>query len=74
MRFIFAGANIAIQRVFQALGCGISSLVVSILRLCIIVLPLAWIFSIFINATFFIWFVFPIAEVVAFLYVEVIDY
>lgn len=29
--FLFAGGNIAIQGVFQALGCGISSLVVSVL-------------------------------------------
>lgn len=64
--FIFAGWNIAIQGVFQGIECGISSLVISVLRLCIIVLPLAWIFSKFINAKYIIWFAFPIAEVVAF--------
>lgn len=69
--FLFAGGNIAIQGVFQALGCGISSLVVSVLRLCIVVLPLAWAFSKCANATFMIWFAFPIAEVVA-LFVAVI--
>ena len=69
--FLFAGGNIAIQGVFQALGCGISSLVVSVLRLCIVVLPLAWAFSKCTNATFMIWFAFPIAEVVA-LFVAVI--
>ncbi len=69
--FLFAGGNIAIQGVFQALGCGISSLVVSVLRLCIVVLPLAWAFSKCANATFMIWFAFPIAEAVA-LFVAVI--
>lgn len=65
--FLFAGGNIALQGVFQALGCGISSLVVSLLRLCVIVLPLAWLFTTFENATFLIWFAFPIAELVALL-------
>ena len=69
--FLFAGGNIAIQGVFQALGCGISSLVVSVLRLCIVVLPLAWAFSKCANATFMVWFAFPIAEAVA-LFVAVI--
>lgn len=65
--FLFAGANIAVQGVFQALGCGVSSLVVSLLRLFVIVLPLAWVFTLFDNADFLIWFAFPIAEVVALL-------
>ena len=65
--FLFAGGNIAIQGVFQALGCGISSLVISLLRLCVIVLPLAWFFSTLPNATQLIWWAFPIAELVALL-------
>ena len=63
--FLFAGGNIAIQGVFQALGCGLDSLVVSLLRLCIIVLPLAWLFAGLENADFMIWWAFPIAELVA---------
>lgn len=63
--FLFAGGNIAIQGIFQALGCGISSLVVSLLRLCVIVLPLAWLFTTFENAAFLIWFAFPAAELAA---------
>lgn len=65
--FLFAGANIALQGVFQALGCGISSLVVSLLRLFIIVLPLAWLFTKFENAEFMMWSAFPIAEAAALL-------
>lgn len=65
--FLFAGGNIAIQGIFQALGCGLDSLVVSLLRLCVVVLPLAWIFAKFTNASFMIWWAFPIAELVALL-------
>lgn len=63
--FLFAGGNIAIQGVFQALGCGLDSLIVSLLRLCIIVLPLAWVFARMENAVNMIWWAFPIAEFVA---------
>lgn len=63
--FLFAGGNIAIQGVFQALGCGLESLIVSLLRLCVVVLPLAGLFARFENASFMIWWSFPIAEFVA---------
>ena len=62
--FLFAGGNIAVQGVFQALGCGLNSLIVSLLRLCVVVLPLAWLFTKLENATFMIWWAFPIAELV----------
>lgn len=64
--FLFAGANIALQGVFQAMGDGLASLVVSLLRLLIVVLPLAKVFTLVANASFAIWFAFPIAELVAF--------
>ena len=64
--FLFAGRNIAVQGVFQALGCGLNSLIVSLLRLCVVVLPLAWLFTKLENATYMIWWAFPIAELVAF--------
>ncbi|NCB94611.1 MAG: MATE family efflux transporter [Clostridia bacterium] len=63
--FLFAGGNIALQGVFQALDCGISSLIISLLRLLVIVLPLAKIFSVMNNAAEMIWFAFPIAELIA---------
>lgn len=63
--FIFAGGNIALQGVFQALGCGISSLVISLLRLLVIVLPLAWILSLLPNALDVMWLAFPAAELIA---------
>lgn len=63
--FLFAGGNIAMQGVFQALGCGLDSLLVSLLRLCVVVLPLAWLFTKLENADFMIWWSFPIAELAA---------
>ncbi len=65
--FLFAGGNIAIQGVFQALESGISSLVVSLLRLLVIVMPLAKLFSSMQQAENLIWYAFPIAEFIAFL-------
>lgn len=43
--FIFAGANIAFQGIFQALGAGLESLIVSICRQFLFVLPVAWLLS-----------------------------
>lgn len=65
--FLFAGGNIALQGVFQALGCGISSLLISLLRLLIVVLPLAKMFSMMNNAKDIIWYAFPAAEFIAFI-------
>ncbi|MGO5336469.1 MATE family efflux transporter [Bilifractor sp. LCP19S3_H10] len=65
--FIFAGINISSQGIFQALEKGTYSLYVSLLRLVIVVLPLAYLFSIMKTAEFLIWFAFPIAEAVAML-------
>ncbi len=45
LSFIFAGVNVALQGVFQALESGLQSLVISILRQFLLVLPAAWLFS-----------------------------
>ncbi len=63
--FLFAGGNIALQGVFQALGCGISSLIISLLRLLVIVLPLAWVLSLLPNALDIMWIAFPVAELLS---------
>ena len=62
---IFVGINMALQGVFQALNCGLSSLVVSLLRMLVIVLPLAYIFSRTSNPEWMIWFAIRIAEAVS---------
>lgn len=66
--FIFAGINIALQGVFQALNRGIESLVVSLGRQLVFVLPVAWIFAKLVSHSkannWLIWTTFPIAEIV----------
>lgn len=66
--FIFSGMNIALQGVFQALNKGIESLVVSLGRQLVFVLPVAWAFVQLVLKTqsshWTIWTTFPIAEVV----------
>ena len=63
--YVLAGVNIAYQGIFQALGCGVRSLIVSLVRLIVVTLPLAWLFTAFDSAEKLIWLAFPIAEAVA---------
>ena len=67
--FLFAGINIAYQGIYQALDCGIESLVISLLRQLIIILPLAGIFSMFVRdgqmGISLIWWAFPITEIIS---------
>ena len=66
--FIFAGINIALQGVFQALNRGLASLIVSLGRQLVFVLPVAFLFSKLVlngnTGSFVIWTTFPIAEIV----------
>ena len=66
---MFAGINVAYQGIYQALDGGLESLVISLLRQLVIILPLAGIFSIFVKNTTagisLIWWAFPITELVA---------
>lgn len=67
--FLFAGINIAYQGIYQALDGGLESLIISLLRQLIIILPLAGIFSPFVRngqmGVSLIWWAFPITEVIA---------
>ena len=67
--FIFAGINIAYQGIYQALEGGIESLVISLLRQMVIILPLAGIFSVAVRnghmGVSLIWWAFPITEIIA---------
>lgn len=67
--FIFAGINVAYQGVYQALEGGIESLMISLLRQLVIILPLAGFFSIFVRNgqadVSLIWWAFPITELIA---------
>ena len=67
--FIFAGANVAYQGIYQALDGGIESLVISLIRQLVLILPLAVIFSSFVRkgqmGVSLIWWAFPITEFIA---------
>lgn len=67
--FVFAGINIAFQGVYQVLNGGMESLVVSLLRQAILILPLAWGFSKLVIQydmdVSLIWYAFVITEVLS---------
>ena len=67
--FLFAGINVAYQGIYQALDGGMESLVISLLRQMIIILPLAEIFSVLVKngqaGVSLIWWAFPITEFAA---------
>ena len=69
LSFLFAGINVAYQGIYQAVNSGMESLVISLLRQFVIILPLAGIFSIFARngqmGVALIWWAFPITEVIA---------
>lgn len=64
--FIFAGMNIAYQGIFQALDGGLESLIISVLRQFLFVLPVAWGFSLLAKQSasmiWTVWLTFIIAE------------
>lgn len=66
LSFIFAGINIAYQGIFQALDSGFESLIISVLRQFLFVLPVAFGFSLLARQTgemiWTIWLTFIIAE------------
>lgn len=66
--FVFAGINIALQGVFQGINSGIPSLVISLLRQFVLVLPVAYLFTLVVKENnsldFLLWTTFIIAEVI----------
>ncbi len=65
LSFIAAGFGIIMGSVFQAFGQGVLSLIVSIIRQLFVLLPVAYVFSLFCegNDIDLIWFAFPVAEI-----------
>ncbi len=66
--FLLAGANIIMQGVCQALGNGVYSLLITMLRMIVIALPTAWLLSRQPNAEHIVWFCLPIAEAASLLF------
>lgn len=69
LSFLFAGINVAFQGIYQALGGGMESLVISLLRQLVIILPLAHGFSVMVRSgsadVSLIWWAFVITEAVS---------
>ena len=61
--FLFAGVSVVASSVFQALGNGMLSLIISVLRQLVVLLPAAFLLSK--QGIHAIWWAFPIAEVVS---------
>ncbi|MCD7902579.1 MAG: MATE family efflux transporter [Oscillospiraceae bacterium] len=62
--FTIGGVNIILQGVCQALGSGVSSLIVSLLRQAAVILPLAYLFVHIAPESGLVWAALPIAELV----------
>lgn len=60
--FVFAGFCIVCSSIFQALGNGIYSLIMSIARQLVVILPVAYAFAMLIGLEA-VWFSYPIAEI-----------
>ncbi|MGN0342355.1 MAG: MATE family efflux transporter [Roseburia sp.] len=72
LSFLFAGANVAFQGIFQALDSGLESLIISVFRQFLFVLPVAWLLSLPSRSNpdliWLVWFTFPFAEIVSMLF------
>ena len=69
LSFIFAGLNVSMQAIYQALDGGVQSLIISLLRQLIIILPLEMVFVFVVKKgradISLIWWAFLITEVIA---------
>ena len=64
LSFIFAGYCIIVGSIFQALGNGVYSLIISAARQLIVILPVAYIFATVFGLSM-VWWAIPIAEIVS---------
>ena len=64
LSFLFAGYCIIVGSVFQALGNGVYSLIVSVARQLLVILPVAYLFARFFGLSM-VWWSIPIAEIVS---------
>ena len=63
--FLFAAVGIILSTVFQAVGQGVFSMIISICRQLAILLPAAWLIARLTGSVYAVWWCFPIAEVVS---------
>lgn len=63
--FLFAAVGIILSTVFQAVGKGTYSMIISISRQLAILLPAAWLIARLTGSVYAVWWCFPIAEITA---------
>ena len=63
--FLFAAIGIILSTVFQAVGKGIYSMIISISRQLAVLLPVAWLIAKLTSDVYAVWWCFPIAEIAA---------
>lgn len=63
--FLFAAVGIILSTVFQAVGKGIYSMIMSMARQLLVLLPAAWLLARLTGDVYAVWWCFPIAEVAA---------
>ena len=61
--FIFMGISVAIQGILQSIRYALRPLIISLLRLVVFVFPIAYLFTKSSNVTKFVWWTFPISEI-----------
>ncbi len=66
LSFLFAGIGIVSSTVFQAIGNPLHSLLISVLRQLVIILPVAYLLS-FTGNVDAVWWSYPIAEIISFI-------
>lgn len=62
--YVFMAVSVAVQGVLQAFGYALFPLLISFLRLCVVVLPLAFLFTRTSDPTKTLWWTFPVTELV----------
>ena len=63
--FLFAALGIVCSTLFQAVGKGVYSLIVSLMRQLAVLVPAAWILAQVTQQVVFVWWAFPVAECVS---------
>ena len=61
--YIFMGFSVAVQGILQSIGYAVRPLIISLLRLVIFVLPIAYLFTLSNNVTSIVWWALPISEI-----------
>ena len=60
--YVFMAFSVAVQGILQAFRYALFPLLISALRLCIFILPVAYVFTLSENAVNLVWWAFPISE------------